>query len=464
MTFAAAPKPVRRALTVRELAARLQGVLQERFPTRFWVEGELSNVKPARNGHVWCCLKDGDAQIEAVIWRDDLRALRFSPADGMHVLALVRRVDFYAPSGRLRIQLERIEPQGIGALYRALEERKQRLAAEGLFDEARKRPLPFLPRTVGVATAATGAAVRDILRILLQRFPDRHVIVRPCRVQGEGAAADVAAALDDLNRDGAAEVIIVGRGGGSIEDLWAFNEEVVVRAIARSRVPVVSAVGHETDWTLADLVADVRAPTPTAAAALVMPQRDELEERLATSALRLRRALAQRVERARSRLAAADVVLADPRRLVRERRLRLESLARRAREAMLTIPVSRRQRIDRIAARLGGCAPQPQARRLELERLGQRMTAAWERRFAGARHEVDARAAQLDALSPLAVLGRGFALARREGGAVVRDATTLSVGESLDLRFARGSARAQVLETSAESGAEVPRGTLRRGK
>ncbi|MEW6272654.1 MAG: exodeoxyribonuclease VII large subunit, partial [Thermodesulfobacteriota bacterium] len=388
---AALPKPVRRALTVRELVARLQAVLHERFPARFWVEGELSNVKAARNGHVWCCLKDGDAQLEAVIWRDDLRALRFSPADGMHVLALVRRVDLYAPSGRLRIQLERIEPQGVGALHRALEERKQRLAAEGLFDGARKRPLPLLPRTVGVATAATGAAVRDILRVLLQRFPDRHVIVRPCRVQGEGAAPDVAAALDDLNRDGAAEVIIVGRGGGSMEDLWAFNEEVVVRAIVRSRVPVVSAVGHETDWTLADLAADVRAPTPTAAAALVLPQRAELEERLAGSLARLELALAHRVERARGRLAAADVALADPRRLVVERRLRLEALGRRAREAMLVLPALRRSRLDRVAARLGASAPQPNARRLHLERLARRLAAAWQKRDAEARHELAAR-------------------------------------------------------------------------
>jgi exodeoxyribonuclease VII large subunit len=459
---AASAKPARRALTVRELVSRLQLALHESFPTRFWVEGELSSVKAARNGHVWCCLKDGDAQLEAVIWRDDLRALRFSPVDGMHVLALVRKIDLYAPSGRLRIQLERIEPQGIGALARALEERKRKLAAEGLFDEARKRPLPLLPRAVGVATASSGAAVRDILKVLLQRFPERQIVVRPCRVQGEGAAADIAAALDDLNRDGVAEVIIVGRGGGSIEDLWAFNEEVVVRAIARSRVPVVSAVGHETDWTLADLAADVRSPTPSAAAARVMPDRRELEERLAACRTRLERALAHRVERARARLAAADVVLADPRRLVVERRLRLEALARRAREAMLLLPAARRSRLERVAARLGGSAPRPGAPRLELERLARRLTEAWQRRDVRARHDLGARAAQLEALSPLAVLARGFALARRADGAVVRDAAVLAPGEPLDLRFARGGARARVLETSPEGGgADTPRGPSR---
>ena len=447
---AAGAKPERRALSVRELVARLQIALQERFPARFWVEGELSNVKVARNGHAWCCLKDGEAQLEAVIWRDDLRALRFAPADGMHVLALVRRIDLYAPSGRLRIQIERLEPQGIGALYRALEERKAKLAAEGLFDEARKRPLPLLPRAVGVATAATGAAIRDVLQVLGQRFSERRVLVRPCRVQGEGAAADIAAALDDLNRDGSVDVIIVGRGGGSMEDLWAFNEEIVVRAIARSRIPVVSAVGHEVDWTLADFVADLRVPTPSAAAARVMPERHELEARLARCRGRLESALAQRVDRMRGRLAAADVALADPRRLITERQLRLEALARRAREAMLLQPAARRLRLGKLAARLDARLPRPAAARATMAGLAQRMEAAWQQRLVAARHGVGGAAAQLQALSPLAVLGRGFALARRGDGTFVRDAAQLVPGEPLELRFARGGARASVLETSPD--------------
>jgi exodeoxyribonuclease VII large subunit len=447
-----AERPQRRSITVRELVGRLQLTLAERFPQRFWVEGELSNVKPARNGHTWCCLKDGDAQLEAVIWRDDARALPFAPADGMHVLALVRRIDLYGPTGRLRINIERLEPQGIGALYRALEERKARLAAEGLFDEARKRPLPFLPRAVGVATAATGAAVRDVLQVLAQRFAARRVVVRPCRVQGDGAAADIAAALDDLNRDGTVDVIIVGRGGGSIEDLWAFNEEVVVRAIARSRIPVVSAVGHETDWTLADFVADLRVPTPSAAAARVMPERREIEESLTRLRARLERALVHRVDRMRGRLAAADKVLADPRRLLTERQLRLETLARRAREGIRSLPLERRHRLDRLRARLGTKVPSTEARRRAVESLGHRMLHAFEKRLVTARHDVAAVSARLDALSPLAVLGRGFTLARREDGRIVRDAAEIAAGERLALRFARGEATVEVLDTAPDGG------------
>jgi exodeoxyribonuclease VII large subunit len=451
---AAAPaeRPQRRAITVRELVGRLQATLAERFPQRFWVEGELSNVKAARNGHTWCCLKDGDAQLEAVIWRDDVRQLPFSPAEGMHVLALVRRIDLYGPTGRLRITIERLEPQGIGALYRALEERKKRFEAEGLFAAERKRPLPFLPRAVGVATASTGAAVRDVLEVLAQRFAARRVVVRPCKVQGDGAAADIAAALDDLNRDGTVDVIIVGRGGGSIEDLWAFNEEVVVRAIARSRIPVISAVGHETDTTLADYVADLRAPTPSAAAALVMPERRELDETLARLRARLERALVGRVERMRGRLVSADKVLADPRRLVTERQLRLESLARRAREAMRSQPRERRHRLERLRTRLGARVPSTEVKLRAVETLGRRMLHAFERRLVGVRHDVTASASRLDALSPLAVLGRGFTLARKADGRVVRDCDEIVAGERLALRFARGEANVEVLDTSPDGG------------
>jgi len=451
MTVAAlSTGPARRAWTVTQLVRQIQVGLAESFPGRFWVEGELSGFKVARNRHAFCCLKDEDAQVEAIVWADRLEALPFTPADGMRVFALVRKVDFWAPTGRLRLQIDAFEPAGVGALARALEQLKARLQAEGLFDEARKRPLPFLPRTVGIATAASGAAIHDMLEVLTARFSRRRILLRPCRVQGEGAPADIAAAIDDLNRDGSSEVIIVGRGGGSVEDLWAFNSEAVVRAIARSRIPVVSAVGHESDFTLADLVADLRVPTPTAAAQRVMPEHAALEKQLATSAARLEGALDRRVELARSRLEGRERAFSDPRRLLVDRQRQIEALAARARIALGKLTPARRSRLDRAAAVLSGAVPDGSALRGQLERAGMRLVAAMGHRRAVVKQDVAARAAGLEALSPLAVLARGFALARRADGSIVRDAAVLSTGERMELRFARGGARVELLETVAD--------------
>jgi len=447
---AASPRPLRRAWTIGQLVAQIQVGLGEAFPARFWVEGELSGFRTIRGGHAYCCLKDRGAQVEAMLWSEAVAALRFTPADGMQVIARVKKVDFYAPSGRLRLQIEALEPQGVGALARALEELRRRLQAEGLFDEARKRPLPLLPRTVGIATAASGAVIQDMLRILGQRFAERRVLLRPCRVQGDGAADDIARAIDDLNRDGSAEVIIVGRGGGSAEDLWAFHSEIVVRAIARSRVPVVSAVGHESDVTLADLVADLRAPTPTAAAQRVMPERAVLEAELAKLRHRLLGALERQVERARARVATKEAAFGDPRRLARDRRLELEALAARSRVACGQSARRARRRLGHAAIVLRASLPDSSALRARLERLALRLVAAMRscRVDSGAR--LAARAASLDALSPLAVLGRGFALARLDDGTIVRDGGLLRGGDHLDLRFARGKARAEVIEASSE--------------
>jgi exodeoxyribonuclease VII large subunit len=451
----------RRSVTVKQLVVRLQVGLQESFPGRFWLEGEITGFKVARNGHAFFALKEEGAQIEAVAWRDHLARLPFTPEDGMQVLALVRRVDFYAPSGRLRLHVEKLEPNGIGALARALEERKARLRAEGLFDEARKRPIPLLPSAIGIATAPRSAALRDMLKILEQRFAERRILLRPCRVQGEGASADIAAALDDLNRDGSVDVIIVGRGGGSAEDLWCFNEEVVVRAIARSRIPVVSAVGHEIDWTLADLVADLRVPTPTAAAQRCMPERAGLEEKLSDRDRRLREALARRVDHARVRLRACAPALSDPARPVRERGLRLAGLAARATHAIGQVAAPRRARLERSVARLRGATPRTEAMAHDIDRLARQMRASVALYLSSAKHALAARAGQIDALSPLAVLDRGFSVARRADGSIVRDGGSLLAGENLDLRFAHGGAKARVLEghagTAGARASSVPR-------
>ncbi|MDG2307428.1 MAG: exodeoxyribonuclease VII large subunit [Candidatus Binatia bacterium] len=470
-----APEKARRSIPVRRFVQQLKTGLQEVFPNRFWLEGEVSGYKVIRNGHAFFSLKEAKDTVEAVMWADQRARLAFTPEDGSQVLALVRRVDYYGPSGRLRLQVDDLEPHGVGALQKALEERKARLLKEGLFEDARKLPLPALPRVVGIVTAPKSAALKDILEILQQRFAERRMLVRPCRVQGQGAAEDIAAALDDLNRDGTADVIILGRGGGSMEDLWCFNEEAVVRAIARSRIPVIAGVGHEVDTTLADYAADLRVATPTAAAQRCLPDRREIEARLEEHDGRLRNAVAKRVELARARLRLCDAALADPRSIVSERRLRLEALASRSRQALVSLTPDQRGRLDGFAARarqaLVALTP---ARRIRLERamgglrarlprtdlhmenlgqLGPRLETAMLTSLSKARADLGARASQVNALSPLAVLGRGFAVPRRDDGAIVRDAASLTSGDALHLRFARGSARTRVEEVEALSDA-----------
>jgi len=273
-------RPSRRAaLTVTQLVRTVRETLELTLD-EFWVTGEVSNARGAPSGHLYFTLKDERSAVNCVMFSSAYRRLRFKLADGMEVI--VRgRVNVYEARGAMQFYAEEMEPRGLGALQLAFEQLKQRLEADGLFDPSRKHPLPFLPRTIGIVTALRAAAIRDILTVILARFPNLHLIIRPARVQGPGAAADIADAIEDLNRDGRAEVIIVGRGGGSLEDLWAFNEEIVARAIHRSAIPIVSAVGHEIDYTIADFTADVRAPTPTAAAQMVVPAMRELSQRLA---------------------------------------------------------------------------------------------------------------------------------------------------------------------------------------
>ncbi len=513
--------PGRTTMRVGELVRRITLKLAEEFPSRFWVEGEISGFRPSRSGHVFVALTEANAQVKAVLWADARAALAFTPEDGMQVLARLSKVDFYGPYGELRVHVETLEPAGAGALALALEERRKRLEAEGLFAEARKRPLPFLPRVVGIATAQTGAVIHDILATLEKRHPGVQVILRPCAVQGPGAAADIASALDDLNRHGAAEVIIVGRGGGSAEDLMAFNEEAVVRAIVGSRVPVVSAVGHESDTTLADHAADRRAATPTAAAQLVMPLRDDLlarvdslRDRLCRAAQRCRDDASGEIEGLRRRLgdprvwvrerrrqleAETQRALAALRQLTPERRARLgdqsqralavlrqltperrarlgdlghrslavlrvatprrrtafDQLSRRATDALRALTPSRRARVDTLAVAVRRRAPDAAALRWQLERLGTNGVARMRSLLERARHELVAASGRAQAISPLAVLERGYALARDERGRLVRDAAELTVGSVLDLRFAHGEASAEVIEVR-RSGATAP--------
>jgi exodeoxyribonuclease VII large subunit len=304
-----APEPVpapvaRRVLTVSELTGHIRTLLEETF-AEVWVEGELSNCKLWNTGHLYFTLKDRGAQIKGVMFRSAYRYLRFRPEDGLRVVAR-GRITLYDPKGEYQIVCEHLEPEGLGALQLAFDQLKQRLAAEGLFDARRKRPLPSLPRKIGVVTSLEGAAVRDIIKVLRGRYANAHIVIRPARVQGEGSAMDVARGIRAIGRVRGVDVVIVGRGGGSIEDLWTFNQEVVARAIAGCPVPTISAVGHETDVTIADFVADVRAPTPSAAAEMVVARKDDFCVRIDRLAQRVGSAMAGRIRRLDSRLHALE--------------------------------------------------------------------------------------------------------------------------------------------------------------
>src|SRR5215218_2811657 len=270
--------PERRIYTVSELTAGIRGAIEERF-AEMWVEGEISNCRVWNTGHMYFTLKDGGAQIRSVMFRGTLRYLRFKPEDGLHVIAR-GRLSVYEPKGEYQLVCEHMEPHGLGALQLAFDQLKKKLQAEGLFDRARKRPLPALPRKIGIVTSLDGAALRDIIKVLRRRHPNAHLVISPARVQGEDAAAEITRALRRIARVPGVDVVIAGRGGGSAEDLWAFNEEMVARAIAACPVPVISAVGHEVDVTIADFVADLRAPTPSAAAEMVVSAKDEFCSRI----------------------------------------------------------------------------------------------------------------------------------------------------------------------------------------
>ncbi len=438
-----------RILTVTQLTNLVQRSLEEGVGSA-WVGGELSNVKVAPSGHVYGTLKDDQSQLQLVMFRSAAQTLPFQPRDGMDVVVL-GRIALYPARGQLQLYCDAMEPRGLGALRLAFEQLKQRLDAEGLFDADRKRPLPSHPRAVGIVTARHGAAIHDMRVVLRRRWPLARVVLRPVRVQGEGAAAEIARGIAELNRLGGIEVMIVGRGGGSLEDLWAFNEEVVARAIAGSRIPIVSAVGHEVDFTIADFVADVRAPTPSAAAALVVPERERLGVELETARAALRAALRRRVGRTRERLIALERGLGNPRRRVAERILRVDDLTARLRQGLARRVAWDHRELHGLAQRLERSGPMAQLAhaRARLDGLAGRLAFALDVRVRAARSEVERSASRLEALSPLACLARGYAIVRRGDatGPVVQDAATLAPGDTVDLLFARGRAAGRIDRT-----------------
>ena len=398
----AAP-PSENVLSVAQLSAQIKGLLEDQFPS-VWVAGEISNFSRPQSGHCYFVLKDDEAQLRAVVWRTAASRIKFDLHDGLEVFAH-GFVDLYPPRGQYQLVIDAVQPKGIGALELALRQLHAKLSAEGLFDPARKRPLPPFPRRVAIVTSPTGAAVRDFWQVLRRRWPAAQVLVAPARVQGEAAAAEIVAAIGAVNGLSLPiDVLVVARGGGSAEDLGAFNDEGVVRAIAGSRIPVVSAVGHEIDVTLADLAADLRALTPSEAAERVAPHVDELHQLLQRQSQRFASALRNRVQIARRRLEAAAGSWVFRRPLDRVR-----LLARSVDELAPRLDRAARARIEKVRAALA------------------------------------ARTAQLESLSPLAVLGRGYSVTRRaDDGRIVRATSDVAMGDRLTTRVTDGEIASRV--------------------
>jgi len=445
------PTPARRRLlTVTELTAAVRSLLESHL-TEVWVEGEISNCRLWNTGHLYFTLKDPSAQLRAVMFRSAVRGLRFKPEDGLQVVAR-GRISVYEPKGEYQLVCEHMQPHGLGALQLAFEQLKRRLAAEGLFDEARKRPLPLLPRKIGVVTSLDGAALRDILNVLGRRYPNAHVVVRPARVQGEGAAADVARGLEAVGRVGGVDVIIVGRGGGSIEDLWAFNEEIVARAIVAAPVPVISAVGHEIDFTIADFAADLRAPTPSAAAELVVARKDEYAGRIARTIERLGAGARRAIGRRRAAVRALELgrgFAGWPGRLASRAR-HADELAHDLRGAAAAAMVRRERRFRELRLRLEACDLRRRLGviRVRLTGAAARLDAAVTRRRTDAGGRLRVLAGQLESLSPLAVLARGYAVCWDEARTrVIRRAAALAPGDRVRVTLNEGEIACEVKET-----------------
>ena len=444
-----APIPTRRIYTVTELTVRVRDHLEERF-FEVWVEGELSGVKLWNTGHLYFTLKDSSSLLKGLMFRSALRYLKFKPVDGLRVVAR-GKISVYEPKGEYQIVCEHLEPQGLGSLQLAFDQLRKRLQAEGLFDVAKKRPLPALPRKIGVVTSLDGAAIRDILKVLRRRYRNVHVVIRPTRVQGEGAAAEIAHALRQIVKVPHVDVVIVGRGGGSLEDLWAFNEEPVARAISISPIPIISAVGHESDVTIADLAADVRAPTPSAAAELVVARKEEfssridrLHERLVSCAHARVQRLSRRVHELSGRRALAGYAT----RLAMTQR-RTDELTRGLTDALRSAFTARARRLQAIERRLDAfdLGRRLARNRTALVTVDGRLRESVKARAHRERARFSAIAGRLDTLSPLSVLARGYAVCWNEDRTrAIRDAADVAPGDTVHVTLSRGAIAAKVSE------------------
>lgn len=430
-------------LTVSELNRMARRALESQLPL-LWVEGEISNFTRAASGHWYFSLKDDQAQVRCVMFRGRNQFADFTPANGDHV-EIRALPTLYEARGDFQLGAEAIRRAGAGRLYEAWLKLKARLEAEGLFDAARKRPLPRLPRTLGIVTSPQAAALRDVLTALARRLPGLAVILYPAPVQGQGAGARLAAAIQAASARAECDVLLVVRGGGSLEDLWSFNEEIVVRAIAAATMPVVSGVGHETDFTLADFAADLRAPTPTAAAELASPLREELLAGLVTQARRLVNAQARRLHDTGQRLDFLSRRLVHPAEQLRARQAALGQLAGRLQRAADALQQRRQLRLDSLQARLASPTQMLQMHRQRLATLTDRLARARSAHTTRQHLTLARLATSLAHLDPQRVLARGYSLVQRADGTVVQDAGALLAGEALELRFHTGRARATVV-------------------
>ncbi len=440
--------PTRKTYTVAELNAAIRGLLGDEF-NDIWVAGEISGSKTASSGHCYFTLKDHDAQLRCVCFRASLRYLKFKPQDGIAVLAR-GRIDVYETRGEYQLQVELLEPQGHGALQFAFEQLKKKLAAEGLFDAARKRAIPRLPRRIGIVTSPSGAVIRDITQILSRRFPGLHIRLYPATVQGEGSIEAVLRAIEYFSSSGWPEVVILARGGGSLEDLWTFNEEAVARAIVASGVPIISAVGHETDFTIADFVADLRAATPSAAAELVIGTREQLFDQLDVFDHKLLQSVRYRLAMAARRLHQQGVERASAvlHRGIGRLQQRVDELEYRLRERTGTAAAVRRQRLEELIARLRSLDLRLRiaAARRRLEAADTAVLQLVRLRLTRAHGQLNPLIAHLTQLSPLKILERGYALVTDAAGRIVKEPADAPVGSEIDVRLARGEIAAQVIK------------------
>jgi exodeoxyribonuclease VII large subunit len=439
-------QPERRIYTVSDLTARIRELLAKNF-TNVTVQGEISNCRAASSGHCYFTLKDERAQVRCVLFKQQQRGMNFRPEDGIQV-TVRGSVSVYEARGEYQIYVESIEPAGRGALQLAFEQLKKRLEVEGLFDASRKKPLPLLPTRIGLITSPTGAAVRDVVRILRRRFPNVHLTLYPVRVQGEGSAPEIVTALEYFGRQRLVDVILLVRGGGSLEDLWSFNEEIVARAIAASAIPVISGVGHETDFTIADFVADVRASTPSAAAEVVVQTRREFDKQVFDLRARLEGSLRYKLLELSRRVhaLAGRRGFRRPLDLLRQQRQRADELTSRLALGLRARLENSRKRLN--TARLHVAHFDFRAKigllRLGLHKLSQELAAREERVLRFKRERWERLSLQLQERSPLKVLERGYAMATDAAGKIVSDARQVQIGDPLTIQLHRGRLATEV--------------------